>query len=75
MQAKINLTPSMVQEFVSITSKCDFEIDIASYNRYFVDAKSIVGVLGLDMARPLTITYDGYNAELESYISAHSLAS
>lgn len=74
MQAKIYLTPSMVQEFVNITSKCDFDIDIASYNRYFVDAKSIIGILGLDMTRPLTVSYDGFNAELEQYLNAHAMA-
>ncbi len=74
MQAKIKLTPSMVQEFVNITSRCDFDIDIASYNRYFVDAKSIIGVLGLDMTRSLTISYDGFNADLEQYIKSHAMA-
>ena len=64
----------MVKEFVRITSKCDFDIDVASYNRYYVDAKSIVGVLGLDMSRPLTITYDGYNPELEGFIRDHAQA-
>lgn len=75
VQAKINLTPSLVQEFVNITSKCDFDIDIAGNHRYFVDAKSIVGILGLDMSRPLTIYYSGFNAGLESFIKAHTLAS
>ena len=74
MQAKIYLTPSMVRDFVRITSKCDFDIDVASYNKYFVDAKSIVGVYGLDMSRPLTVSYDGFNAELESYLRAHTEA-
>lgn len=75
MQAKICLTPSMVQEFVSVTSKCDFDIDIIGSNRYYVDAKSIVGILGLDMTRPLTVSYDGFNPEFEQYLRAHSLAS
>jgi len=74
MQIKINLAPSLVKEFVNITSKCDFDIDIAGSNRFFVDAKSIVGVLGLDMTRPCTLSYDGYNAELERFIKANALA-
>lgn len=74
MQAKISLTPSMVQDFVKVTSKCDFDIDIIGNNRYYVDAKSIVGILGLDMTRPLTVSYNGYNAEFEQYLRAHSLA-
>lgn len=74
MQAKITLTPKAVKEFVSITSKCNFDIDIASNNRYIVDAKSIVGILGLDMTQPLTVTYRGYDPDLENFIKAHALA-
>ena len=74
MQAKISLTPSMVKEFVNVASACDFDIDIASYNRYCVDAKSIVGVYGLDLTSVLTVTYDGYNPDCEQYLKAHSMA-
>ncbi len=73
-KATINLTPSMVREFVKITSGCDFDIDIASNNRYIVDAKSILGILGLDMSRPLTLTYNGYDQSLESFIRSHAIA-
>lgn len=75
MKACIRLTPSMVQDFVNVTSKCNFDIDIAGYHRYSVDAKSIVGILGLDMSKPLTVTYYGYNEALESFLSRHALAS
>ena len=74
MQTKIYLSPSMVSDFIKVTSKCDFDIDIASYNKFFVDAKSIVGVLGLDMTHALTICYNGYNEGLESFIAAHRVA-
>lgn len=73
-KAVINLTPSMVSEFVKITSKCDFDIDVAGNNRYFVDAKSILGILGLDLSHPLTLTYSGYDPSLESYIKSHAMA-
>lgn len=75
MQTQVYLSPSLVQEFVSITSQCDFDIDIeGSYNKYTVDAKSILGILGLDMSRPLIITYDGYNEKLENFLSFHKAA-
>ena len=74
MQAKIYLSPSMVRDFVSVASKCDFDIDIASYNRYCVDAKSIIGVMGLDMNVPLTVTYDGFNSDFEGYLKQHAVA-
>ena len=64
----------MVRDFINVTSKCDFDIDISNNTRYIVDAKSILGVLGLDLTRPLTLSYSGFNAALESYIKAHALA-
>ena len=41
------------KEFVAAT-KCDFDIDVY-YNRVTIDAKSILGVLSLDLTRPLTV--------------------
>ncbi|MDE7008552.1 MAG: HPr family phosphocarrier protein, partial [Lachnospiraceae bacterium] len=61
MQCKIKLRLDEVKNFVAAASRCDFDIDI-SYNRFTVDAKSIVGVLGLDLNRVLTVTCHGYDA-------------
>ena len=74
MQRKIFLSPSMVRDFVNVASKCDFDIDVASYNRYFVDAKSILGVFGLDMNSALTVKYDGFNSEFEGFLKKHAVA-
>ncbi len=74
MVRTIHLTPDEVQHFVSVTSKCDFDIDI-SYNRYIVDAKSFLGVYGLDLRRPLKVSYDGYNSEFEELLKRFSVAS
>ena len=68
MVKTIYLTPDEVQHFVDVTSKCDFEIDI-SYNRYVVDAKSFLGVYGLDFKSPLTVTYEGYDDDLEELLN------
>lgn len=73
MVRTIRLTPDEVQHFVDVTSKCDFDIDI-SYNRYVVDAKSFLGVYGLDFKRPLTVSYEGYNSALEELLNSHALA-
>lgn len=69
----IRLTQDEVPQFVNVASKCDFDIDI-SYNRYIVDAKSILGVFGLDLNRPLTVSYNGYNSEFEVLLSSHAIA-
>lgn len=73
MVKTVHLTQDMVQHFVNVTSKCDFDIDIC-YNRYVVDAKSFLGVYGLDFGKPLTVSYDGYNAEFEALLKEIAIA-
>lgn len=74
MTKTIHLTPDEVQHFVDVTAKCDFDIDI-SYNRYIVDAKSFLGVYGLDLRRPLKVSYDGYNSCFEELLQRLAAAS
>ena len=69
----IRLTPEEVEHFVSVTSKCDFDIDIC-YNRYVVDAKSFLGVYGLNFSKPLQVSYEGYTAEFEELLKKLSIA-
>ncbi|MCM1188781.1 MAG: HPr family phosphocarrier protein [bacterium] len=67
------MTQGDVQHFVDVTSKCDFDIDI-SYNRYVVDAKSFLGVYGLDFRAPLNVSYEGYNKDLEELLKKLAIA-
>jgi len=53
-----------VKEFVESASRCDFDIDVF-YNRVIVDAKSILGVLSLDLSKKLTVMYGGVNSDFE----------
>lgn len=73
MVRQIRLTQDQVQKFVSVTSKCDFDIDIY-YNRYIVDAKSFLGVYGLDFSKTLAVSYEGYNQELEDLLGSLAVA-
>ncbi len=73
MVRHIKLTQDQVQKFVNVTSKCDFDIDI-SYNRYIVDAKSFLGVYGLDFSKVLTVSYEGYNQALEELLGSLAVA-
>lgn len=73
MQHRIKLRPDEVINFVSAASKCIFDVDI-SYNSYIVDAKSIVGVLGLNFNQVLTVSYNGYDAEFEKYLRKFAVA-
>ena len=73
MYKKIRLTPDKVQHFVYVAGKCDFEIDIC-YNRYVVDAKSIMGIFSLDLANEIDMTVhcdcciDKVEEKLKAYI-------
>ncbi len=72
-QRKIKLKLDEVKDFVVTASKCDFDIDVF-YNRFTVDAKSIVGVLGLDLNQILTVSYNGYNSDFENMINRLAMA-
>ena len=53
-----------VSEFVKAAAECSFNVDVC-YNRIVVDGKSILGVLGLDLTRDLTVRYEGFDPEFE----------
>lgn len=51
-----------VKEFVTAAGKCDFDIDVF-YNRIVIDAKSILGVLSMDLNRVLTVRCYGKSGQ------------
>ena len=51
-----------VEEFVDAASRCDFDIDIF-YNRVIIDAKSILGLLSMDLSLALTVQCYGTNPD------------
>jgi len=73
VERRIMMRPDEAKHFVHVASQCDFDIDIF-YNRFVVDAKSILGVLALDFSKMLTIRYNGYNSELENCLKSFSVA-
>lgn len=73
MQRNIKLRLDEVRNFVEAASRCNFDIDIF-YNRYVVDAKSILGVYGLDLTKTLTVSYDGYDPAFEQYLTGLAAA-
>ncbi len=70
---KINInTINDVKNFVSIVSRCDYDVDIIS-GRYAIDAKSIMGIFSLDLSKELTLNIHSDNCEdfleeIKSYI-------
>ena len=69
----IYLNPSDVQNFVHAAEHCDFDIDIF-YNRIIIDAKSILGILSMDLTRDLTVHCYGdspaFNKTLQKFAVA-----
>ena len=66
-ECRIRLDLNNAVEFVQKASKCDFDIDIF-YNHFIIDAKSMLGVLGLDFSRILTVKYGGENGEFDTML-------
>lgn len=54
-----------VKEFVRIVNDFPYDVDLAS-GRYIVDAKSIMGIFSLDLARPIDVEiHNDDSADLE----------
>lgn len=45
---------SVVKDFVNTVNRYSCDIDLVS-GRYVVDAKSIMGIFSLDLAKPITV--------------------
>lgn len=67
------------KDFVSRAGTCNFDVNVF-YNRVIIDAKSLLGVLSLDLTKVLTVEFDGENAAFEEYLDgknplrAHAVA-
>lgn len=72
--SKIKLNEaSEVEEFVKAAGKCDFDIDIF-YNRVIIDAKSILGIMSMDLTQELTVQCYGEDKEFEKAIQKFAIA-
>ena len=69
MKQRRIMLPSLAEakRFVEEATRCDFDIDVF-YNRIIIDAKSILGVLSLDLTRILTVQFKGDSEEFEAYV-------
>ncbi|MDE5600805.1 MAG: HPr family phosphocarrier protein [Oscillospiraceae bacterium] len=67
---KLN-TINAIKEFVNETAKCQFDVDIIS-GRYVIDAKSIMGVLSLDLDKPISLHIRCNDVDSEDYLKAIS---
>ncbi len=65
--------PKEVQDFVAAAGQCVFDIDIG-YNRIIIDAKSLLGILSMDLSRTLTVSCKGYDPQFEKTLTKYSAA-
>ena len=68
MKIRLNATAD-VQEFVRAAEKCDFQ-----YDSTIVDAKSILGIFSLGLAKIFTVNCHGENAEFVDAIQKFAVA-
>lgn len=73
MEMKIKLSGIQeVKEFVTAAGKCDFDVDIF-YNRVVIDAKSILGVLSMDLSRVLSVRAYGVNKGFQKILEKYAV--
>mgnify|MGYP001109012351 FL=1 len=72
-EAKIKLTLEDVSDFVRAAAECEFDVDV-NYNRILVDAKSILGVMSMDLNNVLTVKYYGESDRFESFLKKYAVA-
>lgn len=53
------------KQFCRMAGECPFDIDVF-YNRVVIDAKSILGVLSLDLSRTVNVRLHGEDAAFEA---------
>lgn len=63
IQILINST-DRIKEFVSDTSKINADLDLVS-DRYVINAKSIMGIFSLDLAKPVRLDIYAEKEELD----------
>lgn len=62
-----------VCDFVRAAGMCDFDIDISD-QRMVIDAKSILGVMGLGIQKELTVKYGGEDISFENVLNKYAIA-
>lgn len=62
-----------VKSFVEAAGDCNFEIDV-KYNQTLIDAKSLLGMIGLGFQKDLQVCYGGINENFENLIEKFAVA-
>lgn len=57
---------SDVKKFVDAATRCACEVDVLS-GRYVINAKSIMGLFSLDLAKPVKVEFHGSDADAAAF--------
>ena len=73
MKEKKIILPTIAEarKFVEEATRCDFDIDVF-YNRIIIDAKSILGLLSLDLTKTLTVKCYGEDEDFNRVLSKYA---
>ena len=69
-ETKIRLNVDDVSSFVNAAAECDFDVDV-NYNRILIDAKSILGVMSMDLNNVLTVRWYGEDSNFERFLQKY----
>lgn len=72
-ETKIRLSVEDVRDFVRAATECDFDVDV-KYNRILVDAKSILGVMSMDLNHVLTVKCYGESDRFDRVLQKYAVA-
>ena len=72
-ETKIRLGVEDVSSFVNAAAECDFDVDV-NYNRILIDAKSILGVMSMDLNNVLTVRWYGEDSNFERFLQKYVVA-
>ncbi len=74
LEKKIRLNAvNDVTEFVRAAEKCRYDVDVF-YNRMTIDAKSIIGVMSMDLTKILTVKYAKEDRSIERVLNKFAVA-
>ena len=69
MKQKRILLPTIddAKMFVAAATQCDFDIDVY-YNRVVIDAKSILGIMGIGVRNNFEVYFDGKDKQFQKVL-------
>ena len=71
MENRSNWMKKVHRSLSVLASRCNFDIDVF-YNRIIIDAKSILGLLSLDLTKTLTVKCYGEDEDFNRVLSKYA---